>query len=269
MDNDLSFLHCDHFPHCNARVDKRFEGYASLQWMESGSIELFYDTQQFDLTASDSISWFWPAYDGPRIRFHTSRQTHEWNHRYVAFTGPRLENWKRSGLWLQQPQLAPRGTAHKSEFDDLIRLIRCGGHWANRRAIHTLEGLLLELAEARSQTTSEALWLQRTREVLSQTRDFSPDYSSLARELGMGLSTLRRNFRTATGLSLHEALLQNRIDRARHLLGEGELSLKQIAVELGYNDVYFFSNQFKQLAGVSPGAYRKSRQVSHNPESPL
>ncbi|MBW3637779.1 MAG: AraC family transcriptional regulator [Armatimonadetes bacterium] len=260
MTGDLAFLHCAHNPHCAARVDKHFEGYASLQWMEAGAIELFYGDERFELRASPKTTWFWPAFEGPRIRFHLARETHTWNHRYAAFTGARLESWKRAGLWPQKPQIGPRGEEHRAQFDELLALIQRGGTWGTRRAIHALEALLLELAEARAASSVEAPWLAQTRDFLARTGNFSPDYTLLARELGLGLSTLRRNFKSATGLSLHEALLQNRLDSARRLLGETTLPLKQIATQLGYRDVYFFSNQFKQLSGVSPAAYRRSRQ---------
>jgi AraC-like DNA-binding protein len=146
------------------------------------------------------------------------------------------------------------------QFDELLGHIRRGGSWGTRRAIHALEGILLELAEARAQTDEEAIWLQKTRDFLAHTSDFSPDYSRLAREVGLGLSTLRRNFKAATGLSLHDFLLQNRLETARQLLGETEIPIKQIAARLNYRDVHFFSSQFKKLSGVSPAAYRRSRQ---------
>lgn len=86
-----------------------------------------------------------------------------------------------------------------------------------------------------------------------------PDYETLATELGMSTGTLRRRFKAATGTSLHNFVLQSRIATARTLLSETDLPLKTIAARLGYNNVYFFSRQFRELAGVSPGHYRKSR----------
>jgi AraC-like DNA-binding protein len=260
MNADLAFLHCRHDAQCVARVDKHFEGYCSLQWMEQGAVDLSYDSEKYQLRAEHGTTWFWPAFPGPHIRFHLARDQHSWNHRYAAFTGPRLESWKRAGLWHEKPQTGPRGEEHRASFDEMLALIQRGGPWGTRRAIHVLERLLLELAEARAAQQVEAQWLERSREFLSQTRDFSPNYAALARELGLGLSTLRRHFKAATGLSLHDALLQNRLDAARQLLGETELPLKQVAAQLGYRDVYFFSNQFKKLSGVTPTAYRRSRQ---------
>ncbi|HEX9998361.1 MAG TPA: AraC family transcriptional regulator [Abditibacterium sp.] len=253
---DLIFLHCNHDPHCRARVDKHFEGYHTLQLMESGAVELFYDADKFDL----EIPSFWPAFPGPRIRFHAARGVHTWNHRYAAFSGPRVETWKRSGLWSEIPASAPRPKENFARFDELLALIRRGGQWGTRRAIHTLESLLLELAESRADTQTDAPWLRQTRQFLEETSDFAPDYAQLARELGLGLSTLRRNFKTATGTSLHEALLQIRLEKARQMLGETNAPIKQIAAQLGYRDVYFFSNQFKRLSGATPATFRRSRQ---------
>jgi AraC-like DNA-binding protein len=258
--SNLIFLHSNHYPRCTAWVDKHFEDYFSLQWMESGSVELSYDDENYLLQSDEQQTWFWTAFPGPRIRFHPASEVNEWNHRYTAFSGDRVEQWKRAGLWLTIPQKAPRDIHYRFQFDELLKDIRRDGHWGKLRAIHALEGLLLELAEARSSTQEEPEWLEKVRLFLNQNHNFSPDYSHLAHELGMGLSTLRRNFKKATGYSLHDMLLQNRLDSARIMLGETNIPIKKIALEIGYSDVYFFSTQFKKLAGVTPAAYRKSRQ---------
>lgn len=256
---DLIFLHCGATPQCNARVDKHFENYFTLQLMEAGAVELFYDQTRYKLSAEENF-WFWPAFPGPHIRFHAARDVSFWNHRYAAFTGPLANHWQRAGLWLDAPQKAPRGALDIAVFDEMVFHINRGGAWGTRRAINLLESLLLELAESRAATGNEEIWLEKTREFLAQTETFAPDYARLAHDLGWGLSTLRRKFKAATGLALHEALMQNRLDNARRLLGETDLPLKAIAAQLGYRDAQFFAAQFKQLSGVTPAIYRRSRQ---------
>jgi AraC-like DNA-binding protein len=44
------------------------------------------------------------------------------------------------------------------------------------------------------------------------------------------------------------------------LLTETDLPLKAVAERLGYDSVYFFARQFRQIAGVPPGVFRRSRQ---------
>ena len=129
-------------------------------------------------------------------------------------------------------------------------------------AANLLEQLLLELAEARAQPArGETWWLDRALDALAQEARLPSDYNALAQELGMGLSTLRRRFKAATGLALHQYALQSRMASARTLLGETDLPIKAVAERLGYDNVYFFSRQFRQHLHVTPGAYRKSRQT--------
>lgn len=52
-------------------------------------------------------------------------------------------------------------------------------------------------------------------------------------------------------------MIRARIERARHLMRESPLSLKQIAATLGYTDVYFFHRQFKAVTGLTPGQWRR------------
>ena len=171
-----------------------------------------------------------------------------------------IGHWQRAGVWLDGPQRAPRAAQNAATFDEILGHIEGGGAWGARRAINLLESLLLELAEARLAGGQEELWLRQTREFLRSNTEFAPSYARLASELGLGLSTLRRKFKAATGVSLHHALMQSRLDAARRLLGETDAPLKAVAARLGYRDPQFFARQFKQQSGVTPATYRRSRQ---------
>jgi AraC-like DNA-binding protein len=53
-------------------------------------------------------------------------------------------------------------------------------------------------------------------------------------------------------------LIQKRITlESKRLLRASELSIKEIAFELGFNDLAYFSNFFKSQTGISPRAFRK------------
>jgi AraC-like DNA-binding protein len=140
-------------------------------------------------------------------------------------------------------------------------LSRRADRWGRLRAINLLEQLLLELAEARTVGTRRDAWLESVLQKLQLEEPTAawPNYEQLANDLGVGVATLRRKFKAATEVSLHSYVMQSRIAHARTLLAETDLPLKTIAARLGYNNVYFFSRQFREIAGVSPGTYRKSR----------
>ena len=133
------------------------------------------------------------------------------------------------------------------------------------RAIHQLEGLLLDLADAPAPDAPAAPWFDAAVAQIAawakRGASSEPDYAALAERFGTSASTLRRRFVEATGTSPHGYLLQCRAAFARELLGSTNLPVKAIADRLGYRDVYFFSRQFRQLVGVPPAAYRRTRQA--------
>jgi AraC-like DNA-binding protein len=273
--NDLIFLHSRHEPDCRARVDKHFDGYYTLQFIErgGGAVEVWYGDARYGLDARDG-AWFWPAYPGPRIRFHAAPGYALWQHRYAAFQGPRVARWIADGMWPTRPLPAPDADGCRARFDALLNLLERAttGTWRTARAVNLLEAFLLELAEAGAAEAKPAPaepWLDTALTALAgndngeevSPEDFVADYAALARGLGMAPSTLRRRFRDAVGVPLHEFALQRRVARARTLLGATDLPIKVIADRLGYADVYFFTRQFRQRTGVTPAAYRRSRQA--------
>jgi len=75
-------------------------------------------------------------------------------------------------------------------------------------------------------------------------------------------SQFRVLFRRRTGMKPKEYIDRIKIQRASKMLADTNFSIRSIAESIGYRDVYHFSRRFKQLAGVSPNAYRK--QLAYN-----
>lgn len=59
-----------------------------------------------------------------------------------------------------------------------------------------------------------------------------------------------------TGLSLRQIILETKVKTAERLLKGSELSIKEIAARLCFNDTSHFSKTFKRLKGVSPTEFR-------------
>lgn len=259
MLDDLTFLHGRHTPACVAAVDKRF-GYHTLQLMMRGGVELFYDERRVEMRGR----WVWSCHPGPRVRFHEWPRGEPWEHRYIAFTGPRVSAWESAGLWPVDAEPVEDAAAKRLArwMDEVIDQAQRPGRWARLRAVNALERVLIDRAERRNRAAPQRpAWLDAVSARLADLDADEPDYAALARDHGMSLTTLRRRFRDLTGTSLHDHRLDCRIAAARRLLGETDLPIKLIADRLGYRDVYYFSRQFKQRAGVAPAAFRRSRQA--------
>ena len=83
------------------------------------------------------------------------------------------------------------------------------------------------------------------------------DLDDLAAELALTPRTFLRRFKAATGETPLAYLQRLRTDAAKHLLEEHRLSVQEISLAVGYEDVAFFRNLFKRHAGVSPSSYRE------------
>jgi len=79
----------------------------------------------------------------------------------------------------------------------------------------------------------------------------------VAKAAGLSKSRASHLFREETGSSLLEYQRKLRIDRGKHLLMNSDLSLADLAVELGFFDQSHFTRTFKQTERMPPSHFRR------------
>ncbi|WFE64162.1 helix-turn-helix domain-containing protein [Micromonospora sp. WMMD714] len=80
----------------------------------------------------------------------------------------------------------------------------------------------------------------------------------LAAHARMSVRTFTRHFRSETGLSPAQWLLQQRTDHARLLLETTDLSVEQVARRAGFGTTAALRQRLHTRIGVSPSAYRRT-----------
>ena len=80
----------------------------------------------------------------------------------------------------------------------------------------------------------------------------------LAHHLGVSYTWFRRTFAHHTGLSPHQYRIQIKLGRARTLLTDTNLTVKEVAFRCGFESEHYFSRLFKRKTGVAPGEWRQS-----------
>lgn len=151
----------------------------------------------------------------------------------------------------ERPYLRPR--THLATDDPVARAL--------------LRGLLLDLEDhtldetptgASSETHLHRVMVQHALTMIHESFREPLRVADLAQAMGYSADHFGRIFRSITGQTPQAAMIQARLDRARHLLKATPMSIAQIAESLGYSDVFFFSRQFKKFVGASPSQFRRS-----------
>lgn len=104
--------------------------------------------------------------------------------------------------------------------------------------------------------------VRRVLAALPRMTQVGVDLSEVARASGVSRRGLERAFRTAVGLSPAVYLRLRRIDACSAELRRGVARLSEIAAAAGYADQAHFSREFREIAGVSPAAYRAEQGLS-------
>lgn len=102
--------------------------------------------------------------------------------------------------------------------------------------------------------------LDRVLEYIAANLSQSLSLMELAAIAGMSAYHFARLFKLSTGLTPHQYVLTQRMERAKHLLLRGQCNVTDVAFESGFNDLSYFSRMFRKATGISPARYRGNRK---------
>lgn len=86
----------------------------------------------------------------------------------------------------------------------------------------------------------------------------NPEFTveQLTREMAMSNTQLFRKLKALTSLSANQLIRQVRLDRARELLKNTNLTIAEIAYQTGFNDPSYFTRIFTKEEGITPTEFR-------------
>jgi len=112
-------------------------------------------------------------------------------------------------------------------------------------------------------------YLENQVEKIKRIHDYLTDNLSkrikideLAKKFAINSTTLKTVFKDVYGTSLAAHIKEHRMEKAAQLLVQSQLSVKEIADEVGYESQSKFSAVFKDFYDVSPNDYRKKHSIS-------
>ena len=82
----------------------------------------------------------------------------------------------------------------------------------------------------------------------------------VSKELQISPYYFSKLFKKRTGINFSEYLTNVRIDKAKELLTQSSMNIKEISLEVGYSDANYFSRVFKKNVGISPTEYKEKKE---------
>jgi AraC-like DNA-binding protein len=79
----------------------------------------------------------------------------------------------------------------------------------------------------------------------------------ISEQIGISTSRFNEIFKTYTSMTPYQYYMQIKIKKAAELLEHKDVSVKEVAYSLGFEDQYYFSRFFKKKTGVAPSVWRK------------
>jgi AraC family transcriptional regulator len=102
--------------------------------------------------------------------------------------------------------------------------------------------------------------LRRVLESIDASLETGLSVAEMAREVGLSTAHFARAFKSATGASPHQYVIQRRLNEARRALEGGDPDLLNVALRLGFSDQAHFTRLFKRAYGVPPGQFVRARR---------
>ena len=185
-----------------------------------------------------------------------------WHEHWIGFDGEVARRWLRYKFISSKMPVVKIGAedtvlATFSRMMQAIRASRPALQQILAGATNNLMGLFYSAQQAQPAADAQnANAIESAINRIQNEFDRDLNIKLLAKELGVSYSRFRHTFATHTGMSPHQYLLELRLVRARSLLAETELPIKEIASQTGFVDELYFSRLFRQKLNLTPSQWR-------------
>ena len=197
------------------------------------------------------------------LTYYEEDKKNPWTYTWIGFQGVKIKSYLERTSLLSSP-------VFHYEKDDRIRLCHEkmfeASHLPSNRDL-IMNSILYEYLfllaskfprEQLSPREKQISYVEEVLKYMESNYAQSISIQSLADSLGLNRSYLHRLFKSATGSSLLEYLLELRIQKACTLLQETDLAVSIISLSVGYENTLYFSRLFWKKKGVSPSLYREN-----------
>ena len=234
------------------------------QWVwlavERGDIVLSWDNHELALSAESTC--FLPGGDKP-CHIATEKET---RCLWIALEGPLSPMVVRKmGALLHMPLKQGALPSQIYLAEQIVQVIV--RHTGTADATYQLQHLLYGMIATHwgQPVAMDAMLSHEIAKVVDTLRanQYKDNYSlaEMAAISRMPMETFRKRFVAEVGMPPLSYVLHCKMERAKELLRDQDCSVRQAGIEVGMQDPYHFSKQFKHIVGISPSAFMKQASM--------
>lgn len=188
-----------------------------------------------------------------------------WHEYWIGFNGPLADNLVRNGFFSKE-----RPVTNVGLHEDIVDLYRSAMDAASRQesgfqpllgsiVLHLLGLKYFHGKNESHRSTEVSAIIGRAKVIIAERyKDIKPE--DIAESLCMGYSNFRKIFREYTGFSPAKYIQEVRFSKAKEALTNSSLSVKEIALQMGFDNYEYFFTAFKRMVGMTPADYRALTQ---------
>ena len=193
-----------------------------------------------------------------------------WNEYYIGFEGSIIDNIVKNEFISPNNQILDVGV--NEEFVSLYSSAIQVAKYERKTVQQYLAGIVLHLigmvlsySQNKSTEKNESGQLiERAKIIMNENIHRQINIQGIASNLGTSYSWFRKEFKEYTGFSPAQYFQELKLRKAKELLTETNLSIKEIAYSLDFSSYEYFLSFFKKRVGQTPLVYRNSNLLFLN-----
>jgi len=234
-----------------------------LQYLLEGEMEIRIDGKKQIMRKGDIITYF--PHTSYQYAMHGDKAV---NYYWIHFTGNGSEDLMKN-CKIENKKIAHLGVNKQVilSFDRLFDTYIVHDSFFELSTCEIIVAIYLEIAKTLAVESGDCpeidKRLNRVIRYIHKNYNTPIEIGALAAKEYLSTGRFRVLFKARTGLSPYEYLLSLRLNHARQLMLQSNLSIKEIADAVGYSDQMYFCRIFKSRFGLTPSSYRKNNTMKH------
>ena len=185
-----------------------------------------------------------------------------WNEYYIGFEGSIIDNLVENEFLTLKNQILDVGVSEEfvSLYSSAIQVAKNEKKTAQQYlagiVLHLI-GMVISYSQNKNlEQNDSGLLMERAKIIMNENIYRQIDIQGIATNLGTSYSWFRKEFKEYTGFSPAQYFQELKLRKAKELLSETDLSIKEIAYKLDFSSYEYFLSFFRKKVGITPTEYR-------------